>query len=95
MAGVMAIFLVVLSVAAFLAGSSVLRTAKGAVHEIEALICFMVSAIFLSSGFVVAAIQSVDRRLQKTFPHVAEKKPAERSKSVGPSTEQSEIDYGF
>ena len=52
----MRVVLFVFSVLAFLAGAAILSAAKSAIHEIEAFILFLVSAVFLSGACIVDAI---------------------------------------
>lgn len=44
----MRILLFLLAVLTFLAGAGILAAAKSAIHEIEAFILFLISAVFIS-----------------------------------------------
>lgn len=52
----MRIVLFVLAIIAFFIGGSLLSQAQGAIHEIEALILFLIGAVFTSAAAVVEAI---------------------------------------
>lgn len=52
----MRVLLFLLAVLAFLAGTGILTVAKGAIHEIEAFILFLISAVFISGAGVVEAV---------------------------------------
>ena len=55
------------AVTLFLTGTSVFAAAKGAIHEIEGLILFLIGAVFLSSAGIVEAITLVRKRIEKTL----------------------------
>jgi hypothetical protein len=52
----MRILLFLLAILAFLAGAGILAGAKSAIHEIEAFILFLISAVFISGAGVVEAV---------------------------------------
>jgi len=52
----MRIFLFCLAILALLAGVSILLYAKSAIHEIEAFVLFLISAVFLSGAAVVESV---------------------------------------
>lgn len=52
----MRILLFILAILAFLVGVSILNAAKSAIHEIEAFILFLMSAVFISGAGVVEAV---------------------------------------
>ena len=52
----MAVVLYLLTAITFFMGSGFFSVAKGAIHEIEGLSCFLISAIFFSSGAIVHAV---------------------------------------
>lgn len=52
----MRILLFILAILAFLAGASILATAKSAIHEIEAFVLFLIAAVFISGAGVVEAV---------------------------------------
>lgn len=54
-----------------LIGIILLVTAKGAIHEIEAVLLFVIAAILYSSARIIAAIQGINKRLA-TEPLVEE-----------------------
>jgi len=52
----MKILLFLLAILTFMAGASILAVAKSAIHEIEAFILFLISAVFISGASVVEAV---------------------------------------
>jgi hypothetical protein len=73
----MRIILFLLSVLAFLAGSGVLVGAESAIHEIEAFMLYLISAIFLSGAAVVEAINAARKKLEPVISALAVPKPPE------------------
>lgn len=59
----MKILLFVLAIVAFLAGGGVLAEAKSAIHEIEAFILFLISAVFISGAGVVEAVNQLKKEM--------------------------------
>lgn len=59
----MVIVLVLLAVGAFLAGALFFAVAKSAIHEIEGLVCWLISAVCLSGGVIVEATHRMRREL--------------------------------
>ena len=59
----MKIFLLILSILSFLAGLLILQGAKGAIHEIEGFVLYIVSAVFFSGFAIVAAINRLAEKL--------------------------------
>ena len=55
--------LFVLSILAFLAGLAILVAAKSAIHEIQAFILFLISAVFFSGAGVVEAVNQLKKDL--------------------------------
>lgn len=62
----MKIFLFVLSVLAFLAGFGILQSSKSAIHEIEAFVLYIVSAVLFSGAAIVGAINRVAEKIDAT-----------------------------
>lgn len=60
----MSIVLFVLCVLAFLAGAGILAAAQSAIHEIEAFLLFLISAVLLMGASVVDAIGAARRRIE-------------------------------
>ena len=58
----MKIFLYVLAALAFLAGFAIFASSKSAIHEIEAFVLFIVSAVFLSGAAIVGAISNISEK---------------------------------
>ena len=52
-----------LAILAILAGTVVLIGAEGAIHEIEALILFLIAAVLISGAGVVKAVNGLRRNL--------------------------------
>lgn len=61
----MRIFLFIFGVLAFLAGALILASAKSAVHEIEAFVLFLVSAVLVSGASIVEAVNRIHRKVEK------------------------------
>ena len=57
----MAVILFILSLLSFLWGCLVLIGAQSAIHEIEAFVLFLISAVLLSGFAIVNAIKSLRR----------------------------------
>lgn len=58
----MKIFLLILSVLAFVAGFGIVASANGAIHEIEGFVLFIVSAVLLSGSAIIGAIGSLNNQ---------------------------------
>ena len=96
----MRVVLFILSVIAFLVGVDVLAAAKSAIHEIEAFILFLISAVFLVGASVVGAVNVAREKIepflqaisdsQKTLPETirASRDPA-RPLPVAAKTKQA------
>ena len=56
--------LFLLCVLAFLAGAGILADAKSAIHEIEAFILFLISAVLLAGASVVEAINLARKKVE-------------------------------
>jgi 4-hydroxybenzoate polyprenyltransferase len=52
----MRVLLFLLAILALLAGAGILTGAQSAIHEIEAFILFLISAVFMSGAGVVEAV---------------------------------------
>lgn len=59
----MKVVLFVLSVLAFLAGFAILQGSKSAIHEIEAFVLYIVSAVLFSGAAIVGAINRVAEKV--------------------------------
>ena len=59
----MRIILFVLTIMAFIAGGSILATAKSAIHEIEAFVLFLIAAVFLSGAAIVESVNRLHEEL--------------------------------
>ena len=59
----MQFLLFVLAILAFLAGAAIFAGAKSAIHEIEAFLLFLISAIFISGASVVEAVHRLRKEL--------------------------------
>jgi len=60
----MKIVLFVLAILAFLSGFGILASAKSAIHEIEAFVLYIVSAVFFSGSAIVGAINRIGDKLE-------------------------------
>src|SRR5437867_4261766 len=60
----MAVILFLLAMLAFFAGLLFFMIAKSAIHEIEGLLCWLISAVFLSGAAIVAAVNMRLKALQ-------------------------------
>lgn len=60
--------LLFLAVFAFLSGFGILGFAKSAIHEIEAFVLYIVSAVLFSGSAIVGAINSLTEKLEKAPP---------------------------
>ena len=56
--------LFVLAILAFLAGLGILFSANSAIHEIEAFVLCIVSAVLLSGGAIVGAVGRIEKRME-------------------------------
>lgn len=65
----MKVVLFVLSVLAFLAGFGILQGSNSAIHEIEAFVLYIVSAVLFSGAAIVGAINRVAERVDATKPN--------------------------
>lgn len=61
----MRVLLFILAILAFLAGGAILGGAKSAIHEIEAFILFLISAVFISGAGIVEAVNRLRKELTK------------------------------
>ncbi|MDA1143295.1 MAG: hypothetical protein O3B01_32465 [Planctomycetota bacterium] len=61
----MRVILAILAIAAFFAGAAILGDAKSAIHEIEAFILFLISAVFISGVGIVEAVNQLRKELKK------------------------------
>jgi len=59
----MRVLLFLLSILAFLVGIGILVSAKSAIHEIEAFILFLISAVFISGAGVVEAVNLLRKEI--------------------------------
>lgn len=60
----MKIVLFVLAILAFLSGFGILASAKSAIHEIEAFVLYIVSAVFFSGSAIVGAVNRIGDKLE-------------------------------
>jgi hypothetical protein len=60
--------LYIFSVLAFFAGFSILSQAKGAIHETESFVLFLISAVFFSSAAIVGAINGFSPKREIDTP---------------------------
>lgn len=65
----LAILLLICSGISFLWGGSILASAKSAIHEIEAFLMFLISAVFFSGFVITAAIAELTRIVKKQANH--------------------------
>ncbi len=63
----MRILLFLLCALAFLAGAGILANAQSAIHEIEAFILFLISAVFLVGASVVEAINIARKKIESSM----------------------------
>jgi GYF domain 2 len=63
----MRIVLFLLCVLAFLAGGGILAAAQSAIHEIEAFILFLISAVLLVGASVVEAINAARKKIEASI----------------------------
>jgi hypothetical protein len=61
--------LYILAIVAFLAGGVIWGEAKSAIHEIEAFILFLISAVFISGAGIVEAVARLRQELFKRNKH--------------------------
>ena len=59
----MRVILFVLAGLAFLAGAGIFSVAESAIHEIEAFMLFLISAVFISGAAVVEAIIMISKKI--------------------------------
>ena len=80
----MQIILFILFSLTFLMGLGIWESAKSAIHEIEAFVMFVVSAVFLSGSAIVGAVNSINETLKKSLSlnPVEEVKPKEDVKPL-------------
>ena len=64
----LALLLLVFSGFSFLWGFEILTNAKSALHEIEAFLMFLISAVFFSSFAVTAALAELIRMAKREAP---------------------------
>ncbi len=62
----MKVVLFVLAILAFLSGFGILASAKSAIHEIEAFVLYIVSAVFFSGSAIVCAVNRIGEKLEIT-----------------------------
>ncbi len=60
--------LLVLAVLAFISGFGILGSAKSAIHEIEAFVLYIVSAVLFSGSAIVGAVNRLTDKLEKASP---------------------------
>jgi hypothetical protein len=60
----MRLFLFLLAVLALLSGFGILSSAKSAIHEIEAFVLYIVSAVFFSGAAIVGAINRLAKKIE-------------------------------
>lgn len=83
----MRIVLFLLCVLAFLAGAGILAAAQSALHEIEAFILFLMSAVLLIGASVVEAINIARKRIEALIqPPVDAKKSPPPAPPVQPAS---------
>ncbi|MGY6278391.1 hypothetical protein [Methylomonas sp. MgM2] len=90
--------LLVLAVLAFISGLGILGVAKSAIHEIEAYVLYIVSAVLFSGSAIVGAINRLTNKLEKASMIVNAKPSPEilsTEESPKPSLEISECDVPF
>jgi cytochrome c oxidase assembly factor CtaG len=66
----MKIFLFVLAILAFLSGFGILSSAKSAIHEIEAFVLYIVSAVFFSGAAIVGAVNRLTEKFEASPPNL-------------------------
>ncbi len=59
----MRILLFILAIFALFAGATILVDAQGAIHEMEALILFLISAVFITGAGVVEAVNLLRKEM--------------------------------
>lgn len=65
----MKVALFVLSVLSFFAGFAILQGSKSAIHEIEAFVLYIVSAVLFSGAAIVGAINRLAEKVDATKPN--------------------------
>lgn len=68
----MRIVFFLLCILAFLAGAGVQAVAQSAIHEIEAFILYLISAVFFVGAGIVEAVNNARKRLEPTIQSVAD-----------------------
>ena len=63
----MKVVLLILSILAFIGGFFVIFMAESSIHEIEALVLFIVSAILFSGYTIVSAINLLSSKIEKSL----------------------------
>ncbi len=63
----MKVVLLILSILAFIGGFFVIFMAESSIHEIEALVLFVVSAILFSGYTIVSAINLLSSKIEKSL----------------------------
>jgi hypothetical protein len=76
--------LFVLCALAFLIGAAFLHAAKGAIHEIEAFVLFLISAVFLVGGSIVESIAITREKVTKLMQTTAMQDTQKRSPPLAP-----------
>lgn len=61
----MRVFILVLSILAFLCGLVILVYSKSAIHEIEAFVLYLISAVLLSGSAIIRAINRLSSNIEK------------------------------
>ncbi len=61
----MKLVLQIITVISILAGLAIFSSAKSAIHEIEAFLLFLISAVFLSGLTIVSTIEKTANKLDK------------------------------
>ena len=85
------LFLLLLCGFAALAGASILIEAKSAIHEIEAFILFLISAVLLTGASIVEAINIARKKIEASVrisPDVRKAAPAAKPVSTPPPPAQ-------
>jgi len=59
----MTIILLLLAVSTFFFGILILSSAKSAIHEIEAFIIFLISAVFIVGAFIVDSVNQLQKKI--------------------------------
>ena len=75
----MRVIMFVLAVLAFVVGFVILAGAKGAVHEIEAFVLYLIAAVLFSGAAVVDAIINLPKRMTQYQTAKAKKAGSEQA----------------